>query len=304
MSVEDDRKLFVAGLADAVTEDILRQLFEAAGGEVQSVTIPVDRATGKPRGFAFVTMGSPEQAGAVRQALDGTLQAGRSMSVRLFRADRNSTPPSRGQVYQPEESTLYVGNLPFDSTAAELEEALRAAGVTAIQRIHLPMDAEGRFRGFGFVVLSDAAAANQATANLQQAAIRGRALSVSVARARGAQGGGPVSRPMPNRVSAPPPSQGPPSSRNQPISSGVTPRSAPRDFRAPEPPKFDSLPPSSRTARPARWDRDKDKEKGEKKWDAKKKKNRPGLEDRGPKRRQNEGFRTGRHDELDDWDDD
>ncbi len=128
MSVEDDRKLFVAGLADAVTEDILRQLFEAAGGEVQSVTIPVDRATGRPRGFAFVTMGSADQAGAVRQALDGTLQAGRSMSVRLFRADRNSTPPSRGQVYQPEESTLYVGNLPFDSSAAELEEALRAAG--------------------------------------------------------------------------------------------------------------------------------------------------------------------------------
>lgn len=304
MSVEDDRKLFVAGLADAVTEDILRQLFEAAGGDVQSVTIPVDRATGKPRGFAFVTMGSPEQAGAARQALDGTLQAGRSMSVRLFRADRNSTPPSRGQGYQPEESTLYVGNLPFDSNAAELEEVLRAAGVNGIQRIHLPLDAEGRFRGFGFVVLSDAAAANQATANLQQAAIRGRALSVSVARARGAQGGAAGGRPGPARLSAPPSaSQIPPSSRGQ-VSSVGMPRSAPRDFRAPEPPKFDSLPPSSRAVRTPRWDRDKDKEKGEKKWDAKKKKHRAGPEDRGPKRRQNEGFRGGRLDELDDWDDD
>jgi nucleolin len=302
MSVEDDRKLFVAGLADAVTEDILRQLFEAAGGDVQSVTIPVDRATGKPRGFAFVTMASSEQAGAVRQALDGTLQAGRSISVRLFRADRNSTPPSRGQGYQPEESTLYVGNLPFDSSAAELEEALGAAGVTGIQRIHLPMDADGRFRGFGFVVLSDAAAANQATLSLQQAAIRGRALSVSVARARGAQPGPTGGRSAQGRLSAPPPSQAPPSSRTVASSPGAS-RPTPRDFRAPEPPKFESLPPSSRTARPARWDKDKDKEKGEKKWDAKKKKNRPGLDERGPKRRQNEGFRTGRHDELTDWDD-
>lgn len=303
MSVEDDRKLFVAGLADAVTEDVLRQLFEAAGGDVQSVTIPMDRATGKPRGFAFVTMGSPEQAGAARQALDGTLQAGRSMSVRLFRADRNSTPPSRGQGYQPEESTLYVGNLPFDSSAAELEEVLRAAGVNGIQRIHLPLDPEGRFRGFGFVVLADAAAANQATANLQQAAIRGRSLSVSVARAKGAQPGAPGGRPGAARLSGPPPSQAPPSSRGQ-VSSVGAPRSAPREFRAPEPPKFDSLPPSSRAVRAPRWDRDKDKEKGEKKWDAKKKKSRPDPEDRGPKRRQNEGFRGGRHDGQDDWDDD
>lgn len=304
MSVEDDRKLFVAGLADAVTEDILRQLFEAAGGDVQAVTIPIDRATGRPRGFAFVTMGSPEQAGAVRQVLDGTVQAGRSMSVRLFRADRNSTPPSRGQAYQPEESTLYVGNLPFDSNAAELEEALRAAGVTGIQRIHLPMDAEGRFRGFGFVVLADAAAANQATLSLQQAAIRGRLLSVSVARARGSQGSAPGGRPGASRVSVPPASQAPPSSRVSGAVSAGAPRSAPRDFRAPEAPKFDSLPPSSRTARTAKWDREKDKEKGEKKWDAKKKKSRTGPEERGPKRRQNEGFRPGRHDELDDWDDD
>jgi nucleolin len=298
MSVEDDRKLFVAGLADAVTDDVLRQLFEASGGEVQSVTVPVDRATGKPRGFAFVTMGSAEQAGAARQALDGTMQAGRAMSVRLFRADRNSTPPSRGQSYQPEESTLYVGNLPFDSSAAELEEALRAAGVTGIQRIHLPMDPEGRFRGFGFVVLADAAAANQATASLQQAAIRGRALSVSVARARG-QSPPSAGRPGVGRPSGPPPSQSlPPSSRNQTMTAG-----APRDFRAPEAPKFDSLPPSSRTVRPARWDKDKDKDKGEKKWDAKKKK-KSGLEERGPKRRQNEGFRAGRHEKLEDWDDD
>lgn len=302
MSVEDERKLFVAGLADAVTEDVLRQLFEATGGRVDSVTIPIDRATGNRRGFGFVTMGSAEQANAARQVLDGSLQAGRSISVRLFRADRTSPPPSRGPAYQPEESTLYVGNLPFDANVAEIEELLREMGVTGVQRIHLPMDAEGRFRGFGFVVLSDPASAQQATQQLQQAAIRGRVLSVSVARARGAGPSGPNSRPQRTSGAPPPSSQGARSPSALPPSG---PRSAPsRDFRSPEPPKFDTLPPSSRTAgRPARvWDNNKEKERGDKKWDSKKKKTRPAGEERGG-RRQNEGFRAGRHGE-DDWDDD
>src|SRR5690606_1874125 len=159
MSVEDEHKLFVAGLADAVTEDVLRQLFEATGGEVVSVTIPQDRNTGKPRGFGFVTMGSAEQAQSARESLDGSLQAGRSISVRLFRSDRGSPPPPRSGAYQPEESTLYVGNLPFDATVAEIEELFGEMGVNDIQRVHLPTDAEGRFRGFGFVMLSSSQAA-------------------------------------------------------------------------------------------------------------------------------------------------
>ena len=36
---EDSRKLFVAGLPDSITEDILRQLFEATGGNVVEVSV-------------------------------------------------------------------------------------------------------------------------------------------------------------------------------------------------------------------------------------------------------------------------
>lgn len=306
MSVEDERKLFVAGLADAVTEDVLRQLFEATGGRVEAVTIPLDRATGNRRGFGFVTMQSADQANTARLALDGSLQAGRSISVRLFRADRTSPPPSRGIGYQPEESTLYVGNLPFDANVGEIEELLREMGVNGVQRIHLPMDAEGRFRGFGFVVLSDPASAQQATQQLQQAAIRGRMLSVSVARARGT--GASQSQMRAQRPSGGPP---PPSSQGTRMPSVAPPSTGPRstrDFRPPEPPKFDTLPPSSRSGRTPRKDWDAaNKERGggsvdAKKWDKKRKGVRAATEDRGG-RRQNEGFRPGRHGE-DDWDDD
>ena len=89
----DDAKLFVAGLPDSVSEDVLKQLFEATGGTVVQVSLPKDRATGRPRGFGFVTMSSPQQAQAARDALDGSLQSGRSISVRPFQAE----PPRRGE---------------------------------------------------------------------------------------------------------------------------------------------------------------------------------------------------------------
>ena len=91
MSGEDSRKLFVAGLPDSITEDILRQLFEATGGTVLNVSLPKDRATGRPRGFGFVTMATQSEAAAARDSLNGSIQAGNSISVRPFQAE----PPKR-----------------------------------------------------------------------------------------------------------------------------------------------------------------------------------------------------------------
>src|SRR5271163_367774 len=87
----DEAKLFVAGLPDSVSEEVLKQLFEATGGTVVSVSLPKDRATGRPRGFGFVTLSTPAEAQIARDALDGSMQAGRSISVRPFQAD----PPRR-----------------------------------------------------------------------------------------------------------------------------------------------------------------------------------------------------------------
>src|ERR1700729_1711634 len=88
---EDSRKLFVAGLPDSITEDVLRQLFEATGGSVAEVSLPKDRATGRPRGFGFVTLATVEEANAARESLDGSFQGGKSISVRPFQAE----PPRR-----------------------------------------------------------------------------------------------------------------------------------------------------------------------------------------------------------------
>src|SRR5512141_3035855 len=94
---EDYRKLFVAGLPDSITEDVLRGLFEATGGNVVEVSLPKDRATGRPRGFGFVTMSTNAEAQSARDSLDGSMQAGRSISVRPFQAE----PPKRDGIAAP-----------------------------------------------------------------------------------------------------------------------------------------------------------------------------------------------------------
>jgi RNA recognition motif-containing protein len=63
-------KVYVGKLSTDTTESELRELF-APHGTVAEVILPTDRATGRPRGFAFVTMTTPEGAQAAIQALNG-----------------------------------------------------------------------------------------------------------------------------------------------------------------------------------------------------------------------------------------
>ncbi len=189
MANEDSRKLFVAGLPDSITEDVLKQLFEATGGTVSEISLPKDRATGRPRGFGFVTLATSEQAQAARDSLDGSFQAGKSISVRPFQAE----PPKRdagapgtrgpGGAQQTADRTLYVGNLPYDVTQAEVEGLFPKAEDVA--RIHLPLDPDGRRRGFGFVTMSTAESAREAVDVLRGAELRGRRLVINLAHPKG-----------------------------------------------------------------------------------------------------------------------
>ena len=200
MSTEDERKLFVAGLPDSMTEDVLRQLFEATGGTVVNVTLPKHRDTGRPRGFGFVTLATSDQAGAARDQLDGSLQEGRSISVRPFqseppRRDARTDAPGPLSSSNTGDRTLYVGNLPFDAAQADLEAVFAEHGVAPVVRIHLPVGPDGRMRGFGFVTMGSAEAANEAITALRGVEMKGRGLMINVAHPRGAPGSGGGDRP-------------------------------------------------------------------------------------------------------------
>ncbi len=73
-------KLFVGNLSFNTTENDLQDAF-AAHGTVTEANLMVDRATGRPRGFAFVTMGSPEDAQKAIEAMNGATLDGRNLTV-------------------------------------------------------------------------------------------------------------------------------------------------------------------------------------------------------------------------------
>ena len=74
-------KLYVGNLNYNTTEEELREVFGEDGRQVSEVAIVMDRETGRPRGFAFVTMGSEADAKAAIEALNGHSLGGRTIKV-------------------------------------------------------------------------------------------------------------------------------------------------------------------------------------------------------------------------------
>jgi RNA recognition motif-containing protein len=79
-----NNKLFVGNLSFQTTENELHDAF-AAHGTVMEANLMVDRMTGRPRGFGFVTMSTPEEAQKAIDALNGSQIGGRAITVNIAR---------------------------------------------------------------------------------------------------------------------------------------------------------------------------------------------------------------------------
>jgi cold-inducible RNA-binding protein len=73
-------RLYVGNISYGTTKEALEKAF-SEHGEVAEVNIITDRQTGRPKGFAFVEMESPEAAEAAKAALNGTELDGRTINV-------------------------------------------------------------------------------------------------------------------------------------------------------------------------------------------------------------------------------
>lgn len=73
-------KLFVGNLSFDVTENDLQDLF-VGFGPVNEVNLMTDRSTGRSRGFAFITMATPEGAQAAIAGMAGKDFKGRALTV-------------------------------------------------------------------------------------------------------------------------------------------------------------------------------------------------------------------------------
>jgi len=74
-------RLYVGNLPFDADEAQLRTLFAGPGRTVTEVKIVTDRETGRPRGFAFVEMGSQADAEAAVRELNGQEMGGRALTV-------------------------------------------------------------------------------------------------------------------------------------------------------------------------------------------------------------------------------
>ena len=77
-----NNKLFVGNLSFNTTQNDLQDTF-AAHGTVLEANLMMDRESGRPRGFGFVTMSTPEEAEATINALNGKSIDGRALTVNV-----------------------------------------------------------------------------------------------------------------------------------------------------------------------------------------------------------------------------
>jgi cold-inducible RNA-binding protein len=135
---------------------------------------------------------------------------------------------------------LFIGNLPYAATEADLREHLASVG--APTQIVLPTDREtGRPRGFAFVDYTDRAVAEEAIRRFNQQPFKGRPLAVSEARPREERPAGP----RPGGFSSPRPGGSPSGSAGprpggyspRPAEGGNAPTSRSRNFGPDAPPK-------------------------------------------------------------------
>jgi RNA recognition motif-containing protein len=92
-------RLFVGNLPYEMTEPDLREFF-ASVGPLSNVIIPVDRETGKRRGFAFVEFSDPAQAAEASRRLNNQPYKGRNITINEAKA-RESRPDSGAGARSP-----------------------------------------------------------------------------------------------------------------------------------------------------------------------------------------------------------
>ncbi|MBN2415510.1 RNA-binding protein [bacterium] len=80
-------KMYVGNLSTKVTEDNLKETFEAFG-LIKSVTLVKDKGTGDSRGFGFIEMPSKAEAQAAIDGLNGTDLQGKTLVVNEARPRR------------------------------------------------------------------------------------------------------------------------------------------------------------------------------------------------------------------------
>jgi len=157
---ESDREVYVSNVPfDCNKEDFERNF--GSCGTIEAITIPEVYTTGRPKGFAFVRFETVEGRAKALE-LNGSVMHDRTIGVRENKGrakrdapTREKKPPRTRQTKKPDNcTTIYVGNLPWETDEKDLEGLFTTCGKIASARI-VRQSWTKRSRGFGYVEFDD-----------------------------------------------------------------------------------------------------------------------------------------------------
>lgn len=147
----EDKKIFVGGIAYDVTNEDLTSHFSQYG-EVTQAQVKFDRATGRSRGFAFVEFATGEGCKLALAAREQTIK-NKQVEVKPAKSRENKK--------------VFVGGLPSDFSEAELRSHFEQYG--KVEDIEWPFDKMTKARrNFAFIVFEEEEAADRASAQMKQ----------------------------------------------------------------------------------------------------------------------------------------
>jgi len=152
-----DTAIYVGNISFDAAESDIRAAF-SEHGTVAKIQMPLDRNTGRSRGFAFVTMSNADEHITAIEGVNEQEVGGRTVYVSESLpkdkvAENKKKYNANKKARAPQGTKIYVGNLNFDTTLESLQEAFEAYG--EVKDAFIPSDYDGNPRGFAFVTMDD-----------------------------------------------------------------------------------------------------------------------------------------------------
>lgn len=166
--------LYVGNLPYGMSLEEVRSMF-TEHVPVQYISLPRNEETGEIKGFAFVDVESADDIAKAVDALNG-VQVG-DRPLRVSKVLEKNQVRSKKQSQRDDKNKLFVGNVPFKATPADLREVFSQFG--EIVDVFIPRDSIGEPRGFAFVTCAsaDVEAVREGTDGVE---FMGRSLSVNL----------------------------------------------------------------------------------------------------------------------------
>jgi len=183
-------KVYMGGLPTNYDQTEIRAMltpYSTDESSIASISVPTDRMTGLPRGFAFIEM-ETEAATKAIAGLEGTEIDGKILKINE-QLSKEELLAKRAVVAAEREKNevgtkVYCGNISFETTKETLTEEFTKFG--NVLDVYLPVDTRTGFkRGFAFIRMENEADATAAIENMNGMLLEGRTVEVNISLPRG-----------------------------------------------------------------------------------------------------------------------